>query len=29
VLRQIGQWWRLDARGGSVLARGGLALFAL
>lgn len=29
VLRSVGQWWRLDARGGSVLARGGLALFSL
>lgn len=29
VLRSVGQWWRLDAHGGSVLARSGLALFAL
>ncbi len=29
VLRELGQWWRLDARGGSMLARSGLALFAL
>lgn len=29
VLRSVGQWWRLDARGGSILARSGLALFAL
>lgn len=29
VLRGVGPWWRLDARYGSVLARGGLALFAL
>jgi hypothetical protein len=29
VLRSLGQWWRLDASHGSVLARSGLALFAL
>ena len=29
VLRTVGQWWRLDAPYGSVLARAGLALFAL
>jgi hypothetical protein len=29
VLRGVGQWWRLDARHGSILARSGLALFAL
>lgn len=29
VLREAGAWWRLDAPHGSVLARGGLALFAL
>lgn len=29
VLRTVGQWWRLDAPYGSVLARTGLALFAL
>ncbi|HSI93384.1 MAG TPA: hypothetical protein VK925_07770 [Jiangellaceae bacterium] len=29
VLRSVGQWWRLDAPGGAVLARTGLALFAL
>ncbi|HEU4541400.1 MAG TPA: hypothetical protein VFR23_09765 [Jiangellaceae bacterium] len=29
VLRSVGQWWRLDAPYGSVLARSGLALFAL
>lgn len=29
VLRQAGSWWRLDAPHGAVLARGGLALFAL
>lgn len=29
VLRSSGAWWRLDAPNGSVLARGGLALFAL
>jgi hypothetical protein len=29
VLRSVGQWWRLDASYGSVLARSGLALFAL
>lgn len=29
VLRQVGQWWRLDAPYGSILARTGLALFAL
>jgi hypothetical protein len=29
VLRTVGQWWRLDARGGSILSRSGLALFAL
>lgn len=29
VLRGIGPWWRLDAPYGSILARGGLALFAL
>lgn len=29
TLRSAGQWWRLDAPYGSVLARSGLALFAL
>lgn len=29
VLRSSGQWWRLDAPYGSVVARTGLALFAL
>jgi hypothetical protein len=29
VLRSLGQWWRLDAPHGSVVARSGLALFAL
>ncbi len=29
VLRGMGTWWRLDAPHGSVLARSGLALFAL
>ena len=29
VLRGVGPWWRLDASHGSVLARRGLALFAL
>lgn len=29
VLRQAGTWWRLDASHGSVVARSGLALFAL
>lgn len=29
VLRTSGRWWRLDAPHGAVLARGGLALFAL
>jgi len=29
VLRESGSWWRLDAPHGAVLARGGLALFAL
>lgn len=29
VLRGVGPWWRLDAPHGSVLARRGLALFAL
>lgn len=29
VLRSVGQWWRLDAPHGSVVARSGLALFAL
>src|SRR5690625_5141750 len=29
VLRTSGSWWRLDAPHGAVLARGGLALFAL
>jgi hypothetical protein len=29
VLRGVGLWWRLDAPHGSVLARHGLALFAL
>ncbi|MGH8773990.1 MAG: hypothetical protein ACRDWI_02090 [Jiangellaceae bacterium] len=29
VLRGVGPWWRLDAPYGSILARGGLALFAL
>ncbi len=29
TLRSVGQWWRLDAPYGSVLARSGLALFAL
>jgi hypothetical protein len=29
TLRSLGQWWRLDAPYGSVLARSGLALFAL
>jgi hypothetical protein len=29
VLRGIGPWWRLDAPHGSILARRGLALFAL
>ncbi len=29
VLRGMGTWWRLDAAHGSVLARSGLALFAL
>lgn len=29
ALRSVGSWWRLDAPHGSVLARGGLALFAL
>ena len=29
VLRSVGQWWRLDAPHGSIVARSGLALFAL
>jgi hypothetical protein len=29
VLRSVGPWWRLDAPHGSVVARSGLALFAL
>lgn len=29
VLRSAGSWWRLDAPHGAVVARGGLALFAL
>ncbi|MGH8824953.1 MAG: hypothetical protein ACRDVN_10800 [Jiangellaceae bacterium] len=29
ALRGVGSWWRLDAPHGSVLARSGLALFAL
>ncbi len=29
VLQSVGKWWRLDAPHGSVLARSGLALFAL
>jgi hypothetical protein len=29
VLQSVGRWWRLDAPHGSVLARSGLALFAL
>lgn len=29
ALRGVGSWWRLDGPYGSVLARGGLALFAL
>lgn len=29
VLRSAGSWWRLDAPNGTVLARGGLSLFAL
>ncbi|PZF81962.1 hypothetical protein [Jiangella anatolica] len=29
ALRSVGPWWRLDAPNGSVLARSGLALFAL
>jgi hypothetical protein len=29
VLRQAGTWWRLDAPHGAVVARSGLALFAL
>jgi hypothetical protein len=29
VLRSVGPWWRLDAPHGSILARRGLALFAL
>lgn len=29
TLRSVGMWWRLDARFGSVMARSGLALFAL
>ena len=29
ALRSAGAWWRLDAPNGAVLARGGLALFAL
>ena len=29
TLRGVGQWWRLDAPHGSIVARAGLALFAL
>ncbi len=29
VLRSVGQWWRLDAAHGSIVARSGLALFTL
>jgi hypothetical protein len=29
VLRSVGQWWRLDGPHGSIVARSGLALFAL